>query len=193
MSRPLHTTRPHASPPALRIHLDVTDTNQIDIRHATSTDQDALAVLYAEARLGDSSDPIAAKFDVDTLVRKYLEHESSRLWVAEIGDSGPVGMIGLWPTDTHTAELRHLRVSKDHRSKGIGRVLVEHAVDECRKRDMLKVTLDTYVERKPAVALFEKLGFQLAGTRSIDDKEVYDFYLNLYNDESDFGHEAPPM
>ena len=159
--------------------------DQIDIRHATQSDQAALETLYTQARLGDSSDPIAAKFDVDTLVKQYLDHETSRLWVAETGDSGPVGMVGLWPTDSHTAELRHLRVSKDHRSMGIGRLLVTHALDECRKRDVLKIVLDTYVERKAAITLFEALGFQLAGSRQMDGKEIYDFYMNLYNDDSD--------
>jgi len=159
--------------------------DQINIRHATPNDQESLATLYTQARLGDSADPIAARFDVPTLVKQYLDHESSRLWVATIGDSEPIGMIGLWPTDSHTAELRHLRVSKDHRSMGLGRLLVGRALDECRKRDMLKLVLDTYVERKPAITFFEKLGFQLAGTRQVDGKEVYDFYMNLYNDDTD--------
>lgn len=173
---PRITTREIALRPAESDH-------KIDIRHAASRDQNALATLYQQARLTDSNDPIARTFDVDTLVKQYLDYEDSRLWVAEIGKSGPVGMIGLWPTDTHTAELKHLRVSTDHRGKGIGRALVEHALDECRKRDMLKVVLDTYVERTAAVALFEKLGFQLANTRQVDGKEVHDFYMNLYNGE----------
>jgi len=161
----------------------LTAQSEIEIRHATLSDQTAIAELYLQARLTETTDPIATKLDVESLVRQYLEREDSRLWVAEIGDSGPVGMVGFWPTDAHSIELRHLRVSADHRSRGIGRVLVEHTLNECRERDVLKIVLNTYVDRKPAVALFQKLGFQLARTRQIDGKEVHDFYMNLYNDE----------
>ncbi len=182
------TTSRRAKHPVTRINLSGTEAalspnTPIEIRNATSKDQSELEALYLGARLTDTKDPIADQFDVKSLVKQYIDHEDSRLWIAEIGDSGPAGMIGLWPTTAQAAELRHLRVSAEHRSRGIGRVLVEHALDECRKRDILKVVLDTYVERKAAVALFEKLGFQLSRTREVDGKEIHDFYLNLYTDE----------
>ena len=182
------TTSNRAAHPVTRINLTGTEatvspSTPIELRNAMNSDQEALESLYLGARLTDTKDPIADRFDVKSLVKQYIDHEDSRLWIAEIGDSGPVGMIGLWPTESQTVELRHLRVSVDHRSRGIGRVLVEHALDECRKRDALKVILDTYVERKAAVALFEKLGFQLSRTRQVDGKEIHDFYLNLYTEE----------
>jgi hypothetical protein len=44
----------------------------------------------------------------------------------------------------------------------------------------LKIALDTFVEREPAIKLFEKFHFRHSRTRAVGDKEVMHFYLDLY-------------
>ncbi len=101
---------------------------------------------------------------------------------APSGDAGNriVGMIGAKRMSAETIEIRRLRVDPAHRQRGIGKQLIETALDFCHEQGYLKVRLDTHVEQIPAISLFEQFGFQLNRTREINGKFVHDFYLNLY-------------
>ena len=48
--------------------------------------------------------------------------------------------------------------------KGVGKDLVQYIIEEGKRRNCKAVRLDTGSQNKPAVALYEKLGFELAGT-----------------------------
>ncbi len=151
----------------------------ISIRLATADDQGPINGIFMEDTITEGVTVI----DASGLVDEYLGNEDSRLWIAEHTESGePVGIVGVWHADDHIAELRRLRVMTRYRKRGIGRRLVETALSHCRERAYLKITLDTYVNRAAAIALFEAFGFELARTREVDGKKVQDFYLNLYRD-----------
>ena len=151
------------------------------IRPVRIEDQVAIEGIFSE-------DTIGGGFNLQetaTLVSTYESNPDSRLWVAEIGDAGPVGVVGVWHADDHVAELRRLRVLRQYRKRGIGRRLVETALGHCRERAYLKIILDTDVNRAAAIALFEAFGFELTRTRDVDGRKLHDFYLNLYRDVSD--------
>ena len=107
-----------------------------------------------------------------------LEHG---FWVGQF-DKDIVGMLGVRQTSADKAEIRRLRVHPEFRRLGIGRCLMEHAIRHCQRRGYLKVGLDVRTERGPAIALFEKCGFQVASTRKINGGERLDFYLDLYRE-----------
>ena len=46
------------------------------------------------------------------------------------------------------------------------------------------IELDVRIERGPAIALFEKFGFQLTRTREHNGRRMLDFYLDLYREPS---------
>ena len=69
------------------------------------------------------------------------------------------------------------------RRRGIGTALVEAALRFCQQRNYLKVTLDTFMEREPAMRLFEKFHFRHYRTRSVGGKELVYFYVDLYASE----------
>jgi len=109
----------------------------------------------------------------------------------ERSDNMIVGMIGAKRTDEEIIEIRRLCVDPAHRKCGIGKRLIETALDFCHERGYLKVRLDTHAERFPAIALFEKFGFQLNRTRNINGTFVHDFYLNLYKRcDADLSHSS---
>jgi len=105
------------------------------------------------------------------------------LWVADY-DESVIGMVGVQKTADHGAEIRRLRVRADYRRQGLGAKLVEQALSFCRHHGYLKVTLDVRIERGPAIALFEKFGFQLTRTREHNGRRMLDFYLDLYREPS---------
>ena len=122
--------------------------------------------------------------DVETLYDAYFSDDGqSNFWVARYDDV-VVGMIGVQKTSQDTAEVRRLRVREGHRRHGVGTKLVEQALTFCRHHSYLKVILDVRIEHGPAIALFEKFGFQLARSREVGGRKMLDFYFDLYRDPS---------
>jgi len=62
-------------------------------------------------------------------------------------------------------EIRNVAVRTDHRGKGVGQLLVEKVIAECRDRDASFVGLEVRLSNTPARALYRKLGFVEAGLR----------------------------
>ena len=122
--------------------------------------------------------------DMENITEAYFSDEGqSALWVADY-DNAIIGMVGVQKTSDHGAEVRRLRVHADFRRKGVGAKLMEQALSFCRHHGYLKVTLDVRIERGPAIALFEKFGFQLNRTREINGRRMLDFYVDLYREPS---------
>ena len=152
------------------------------IREATSADQSRVAALFesgVEEGMLIGNDTGA---DIEHFTDAYLSDDGrSGFWLAEFGDV-LVGMVGAQRTSDDSAELRRLRVHPDFRRRGIGTRLMEHALVFCRHHDYLKLTLDVRIDREPAIALFNKFGFELSRARKIGERELLDFYIDLYRD-----------
>lgn len=69
------------------------------------------------------------------------------------------------PDEVMVIHLLCVRPSKA--GSGVGRAMVQFVVDEARKLNCRAVRLDTGLQNKPAVGLYKKLGFELAGTTSM--------------------------
>ena len=120
--------------------------------------------------------------DMENIAEAYFPDEGqSALWVADY-DEAVIGMIGVQKTSDHGAEIRRLRVRSDFRRQGVGAKLMEQALQFCLHHSYLKVSLDVRIERGPAIALFEKFGFQLNRTREVNGRRMLDFYLDLYRE-----------
>lgn len=152
------------------------------VRLAERCDQDGVIRVFEEGRVERAEGYSDEGVDVRDLAGSYLPPSEHRLWVADLGVEKVVGMIGLRLTNTHAAELCRLRVLPAHRKKGIGTALVTHALGYCRDNSILKLVLDTHVERTQAIKIFERFGFQLARERQTPGRPLLDFYLDLYRD-----------
>jgi len=75
-----------------------------------------------------------------------------------------IGFIGVWmlPDEAHIVTVA---VRDSHRRKGIGELLVITAVEMAQEREQSIVTLECRVTNEPALALYEKYGFQQVGLR----------------------------
>jgi ribosomal protein S18 acetylase RimI-like enzyme len=88
--------------------------------------------------------------------------------VAELGGR-VVGYIALGhptPLDSsrHVWEVQGLAVDPDAAGRGIGRALVEAAVEEVRRRGGRKVSLRVLGPNDPARRLYARCGFEVEGT-----------------------------
>jgi GNAT superfamily N-acetyltransferase len=171
--------RPRAAP----LKMEAPNANvPFRIRSYRRGDSPACGVLYREGLIGGHIADNDTGLDIDDINAAYMQSPGSHFWVAET-ETEPcelVGMIGVQHHEDSVGEIRRLRVRKDFRRRGIGSALVEVALKWCKEHGYLKITLDTYMEREPAIKLFEKFHFRHSRTRSVSGKEVMHFYLDLY-------------
>lgn len=152
------------------------------IRSFRREDLRACTQLYREGLLGGRIAENDTGLDIDDIESAYMHNQGSHFWVAETTDTPKqvVGMIGVQHHEDNVGEIRRLRVRKDMRRRGIGSALIETALKFCQDRGYLKIALDTFMEREPAVKLFEKFHFRHSRSRTLADKEIMHFYLDLY-------------
>ncbi len=152
----------------------------INIRTYTPADAQACQALYVDGLIGPALNPMDTAVDIDDIPRAYLHTPGNCFWVAQLPDGSLAGMLGIQQHEPQCAEIRRLRVRGDCRRRGVGSRLMETALRFCQNNGMLKVTLDTYMEREPAMRLFEKFHFKHARSKSLVGKELRYFYLDLY-------------
>jgi ribosomal protein S18 acetylase RimI-like enzyme len=150
------------------------------IRSFRPEDQGACQSLYVDGLLSGRIADNDTGYDIDHIDQVYMKSPGSNFWVAESAPGEIVGTIGVQHLDDGVGEIRRLRVRTDFRRRGIGTSLLETALRFCQERGYLKVTLDTFVERAPAISLFERFRFRLSRTRNVGEKELVYFYLDLY-------------
>ena len=97
--------------------------------------------------------------------RRELESDCSDL-VALIPADGPplLGFACVW----HILEEAHITVlaaHPDYPRQGLGQVLLLTLLQRARDRGLHHATLEVRASNQPAIALYEKFGFQLAGRR----------------------------
>ena len=84
-------------------------------------------------------------------------------WVAE--REGQIeGIVGLLSSrEMLEGEIEPVIVTSSSRSKGIGTVLLNHVVEEAKKRDIRFLRIRPVARNERAIALYVRLGFDLLG------------------------------
>ncbi len=91
-------------------------------------------------------------------VRKGLSIKGEQVELVALLDGNIAGgLVAVW-TDKETVEIRHLAISVENQSRGIGKKLVAFLIDELSFKGCR--SLSTFA-RNSSVSFFEKLGFQI--------------------------------
>ncbi|MBR6800333.1 MAG: GNAT family N-acetyltransferase [Eubacteriaceae bacterium] len=90
-------------------------------------------------------------------IAKYIDRNPETSFVAE-KDGKIVGAI-MAGHDGRRGYIHHTAVSPDHRSEGIGKALVDAAVDALKKEGISKVNLVVFARNEGGNAFWEKIGF----------------------------------
>lgn len=143
-----------------------------NVRRATPADAAALVELGRAV----SSEPEAWLItdgdwrnvaDERRYLRAIRRSPHAAVFVAE-GEGEIVGRLSLardsHPASPHVADLG-LMVAAGHRRRGIGRSLLEHAVDWARESGIEKLELHVFPHNEPAILLYEEFGFEREGLR----------------------------
>jgi GNAT superfamily N-acetyltransferase len=119
-------------------------------------------VLYArEYGLDTTFEPYVAKPLSD-----FVLSGSGRLWVAEEGDR-TLGSIAVVDAEAGVGQLRWFLLAPEARGKGLGRRLLETALDYCRERGFRRVFLWSFAELDAALALYEQAGFVVTENKKL--------------------------
>jgi putative acetyltransferase len=76
-----------------------------------------------------------------------------------VGDAQAMGCIALKPLAGQTCEIKRLFVRPPYQRAGVGRRLVERAIEEARMIGYAAIRLDSLERLKPAIRLYESVGF----------------------------------
>ncbi len=140
--------------------------NDLVIRAATEQDITAILELYREAGIdgedGFTLEEAEAHF---ALLRSYPYFQ---VFVAVSGET-VVGTYELVILDNMAKRGRKSGVVEDvavhpeHQGAGIGRAMMQHALDQCRLAACYKMTLSSNLKREGAHRFYDSLGFTRHG------------------------------
>jgi ribosomal protein S18 acetylase RimI-like enzyme len=107
------------------------------------------------------------------LVEEYVKR--GQCFIAE--DEGQVvGVYVLLPTRPRTVELVNIAVAKEQQGKGIGKQLVNHAIQIAKSQGYKTIEIGTGNSSIGQLALYQKCGFRITG---IDR----DFFIRHYSED----------
>ena len=138
------------------------------IRKATRNDLEAIISMLADDELGKTREnfatPLAPEY-IEAFARINAD-ANQELVVAENENGVIIGTLQLsfLPYLTYRggvrAQIEAVRIRKDQRGKGIGKILFEWAIEQAKVRKAHLVQLTTDKKRPEARKFYEDLGFK---------------------------------
>ncbi|MEK4626814.1 GNAT family N-acetyltransferase [Solibacillus sp. FSL R7-0682] len=107
------------------------------------------------------------------IVEEYVNRGDC--FIAEM-DNEVIGVYVLLPTRPETVELVNVAVAEKHHGKGIGKMLVMHAVQKAKVEGFKTIEIGTGNSSIGQLALYQKCGFRITG---VD----IDFFIRHYEEE----------
>lgn len=103
--------------------------------------------------------------EVRASVERIMAGDDGEYLLGAVGDSGPVGVCQLrfrWSVwkSAEDCWLEDLFVRDEARRSGLGRALVEAAIERAGQRGCKRIELDVAEDNAPARALYEACGFR---------------------------------
>ncbi|MFD1178202.1 GNAT family N-acetyltransferase [Paenibacillus puldeungensis] len=129
-----------------------------EVQHIT-----AIAPLFDQYRVfyGQPSDLSGAK----AFIRDRVQMKESTIFIA-YDDEQPVGFMQLYPLFTSIGMqrkyvLNDLFVIPSFRTQGVGKALMQQAIQFAKEERANQISLQTSIENHPAKALYERMGMQM--------------------------------
>jgi len=103
-------------------------------------------------------DPESTDADLKDIEESYLKRGGA-FFVLEDRPGLIIGAYGLYRIDKATCELRKMYLHRSFRGKGLGKSLLQDALEEARQMGFKKVTLETASVLTEAANLYRSYGF----------------------------------
>lgn len=136
------------------------------MRRATFQDLPAIVALLADDVLGkareDSGSPLNQRY-VDAFAA--IERDANQLLAVMDEDGAVIGCLqlsfipGLSRLGQWRGQIESVRIATAQRNRGLGRIMFDWAIAECRRRGCALVQLATDKSRPDALRFYQSLGF----------------------------------
>ena len=123
----------------------------VEIRVMTVSDYDGICEVWENHR---GTNPVDDSYDG---FAKYLRRNPTTSFVAE--DNGKIVGTILAGHDGRRGLFHHVSVLPEYQKQGIGKMLVDHAMDALEKEGITKVLLVVFKDNDNGNAFWEHLGF----------------------------------
>ncbi len=140
--------------------------SDLTIRRATSQDLAAIVQLLADDELGrhreDAGPPLNARYKEafaaieadDNQLLAVVEEGGSVVGCLQLSFVPGLSRLGAW-----RGQIESVRIASTRRGGGLGRIMFEWAIAQCRERRCALVQLTTDKARPDALRFYEALGF----------------------------------
>jgi GNAT superfamily N-acetyltransferase len=161
------------------------DRAKLVIRPAAADDLRKVLALYAQPEL-DAGNVLPVE-TARRLHERFADYPDYTLYVAERGDDivGTFALLvmhNLGHLGAPSAIVEDVAVSPGVQGQGIGKAMMQFAVDRSREKGCYKLMLSSNAKRERAHAFYESLGFERHG---------FSFRVNLTQVERDQYAESP--
>jgi ribosomal protein S18 acetylase RimI-like enzyme len=140
---------------------------EICCRRATRADLPGLVAMLADDKLGRTREDPSLPLDARYLAAfEAIERDPNQLLVAVELDGAVVGCLqlsflpGLSRRGQLRGQIESVRIAAAQRGSGLGRRMIEWAIEECRRRGCGMVQLTSDKSRADAIRFYEQLGFK---------------------------------
>jgi GNAT superfamily N-acetyltransferase len=139
---------------------------EIKIEKATIEDLPEILKLYATEDI-DNGIVLSMK-EAEVIFRKIKTYPNYKIYVAKYNDiiAGTFAlaiMDNLAHLGKSSGLVEDVVVAPEMRSKGIGKKMMEHAMEICKQNNCYKLCLSSNLKRERAHSFYEKLGFKKHG------------------------------
>lgn len=140
---------------------------ELIFRPATIADLSAIVALLADDPIGRTREVVSHPVDADyvSAFAAIVADANQEQLVADragrvVGCLQLTFIPGLSRRGMWRGQIEGVRVSADARGAGVGRAMVEHALERCRSRGCGLVQLTKDAARPDALRFYESLGFR---------------------------------
>lgn len=150
------------------------------IRPATNQDSERIIALVFSvlAEYGLPSDLDGKDADLKDIEGNYVRM-GGVFEVIEDRVGNLLGTYGLYPLDKETCELRKMYFVPQIRGRGLGRRILERAVEHARRMKYKAIVLETHSALKEAIHLYTKFGFVPTGMEHASARVDQAYILKL--------------
>ncbi|MGB5330726.1 MAG: GNAT family N-acetyltransferase [Gammaproteobacteria bacterium] len=115
--------------------------------------------------------------DVYSIQEHYIE-KGGKVWVSEAkGELLGFGCLRI--VDSNTAEIKRVRISRQHRGKGLGKSIIKQIEGYCSSSKIFKVLVDTDDRFETAKSMYSGMGYTICRTE-IDVKDGREYKDHYY-------------
>ena len=163
----------------------IRNADHVVIRAATNADCDQVVALVSGV-LSEFDLPFdleSKDSDLKDLEESYLR-SGGIFEVLEDRDGNLLGTYGLFRLTNETCELRKMYFVAEIRGIGLGRRVLERAVDHARRLCYQSIVLETISVLKDAIRLYTRFGFVPMKTEHVSARVDQAYILNLSGKDS---------